>query len=166
MACQQPEEIPCLVVSQDSVLCSQLRELFQPFSCKLRFVDNIELALQHIKETSCLLVHSDLQQAEESSALFQTLRELHPYALRILLTDPQQWQSAMNLLHDGIALYSIRKPLVEQTLLHCLTDLVRYARLFMDNQRLQEDVKQQQQEMRRAKKSVRRRGKSVKRFKK
>ena len=147
MACQQPEEIPCLVVSQDSVLCSQLKELLQPFSCKLRFVDNIELALQHIKETSCLLVLSDLQQAEESSALFQTLRELHPYALRILLTDPQQWQSAMNLLHDGIALYSIRKPLVEQTLLHCLTDLVRYARLFMDNQRLQEDVKQQQQEI-------------------
>ena len=131
-----------VIVDDEPYILQALQRLFRREPYKLYCADSGAEGLQIVSETPLVaVIISDQRMPKMNGAEFLTLsRATAPDAVKMLLTSYSDIESAVSAMNEGGATRYIRKPWMEEDLLHTVRDSVKQYHLIMENRRQQETI--------------------------
>ena len=123
-----------LIVDDEAVVLTTLRELLKLEGYNVTAVDNPVKALEIIQKENFSVILSDQEMAEMSGlSLLAKARELHPSTVRLLITGRLSLSEISEAARSGLIFRFIPKPWLHEELLVTLRNSVEYYRLLTEN---------------------------------
>ncbi len=138
-----------LLVDDEEGILRALQRLFKSLDLTILTASNGADALILLKNSKVSLIISDQRMPGMTGVeLLTKSREIHPDAIRILLTGYADIESTMSAINSGAIKYYITKPWEDELLLSRIRESLELYDMITDNKRLNEITYRQNEELR------------------